>query len=109
MLAHTFSAALDGIEAVAIKIEVEILMRGLPGWNMVGLPETAVKEARDRVSSAIRNSGFMTPNRKTLVNLSPGNIKKAGTHYDLPIAVALLCATENASAAMTRAADSALR
>ncbi|HPW45999.1 MAG TPA: YifB family Mg chelatase-like AAA ATPase [bacterium] len=100
MLAHTFSAALDGIEAVAIKIEVEILMRGLPGWNMVGLPETAVKEARDRVSSAIRNSGFMTPNRKTLVNLSPGNIKKAGTHYDLPIAVALLCATENASAAM---------
>lgn len=95
MLAHVYSAALQGIEAKIVKIEADVQSRGLPSWNMVGLLETAVKEARDRVTSAIRNSGFQIPNRKTIINLSPADLKKAGSHYDLSIAVCLLMATGN--------------
>ncbi len=92
MHAYVHAAALAGIEALPVTVEVDVQMQGLPGWNMVGLLETAVKEARERVESAIRNAGFGLPNRKTLINLSPADLKKAGAHYDLPIAVALLTA-----------------
>ncbi|MFA4875021.1 MAG: YifB family Mg chelatase-like AAA ATPase [bacterium] len=92
MLSHVFSAALSGIDATIVKVEVDVQMSGLPGWSMVGLLETAVKEARERVGSAIRNSGYSLPNRKTIVNLSPADLKKAGAHYDLAIAVGLLTA-----------------
>ncbi|MFH0799612.1 MAG: YifB family Mg chelatase-like AAA ATPase [Pseudomonadota bacterium] len=92
MLAQVYAAAFSGINAVPVKVEVDVQMQGLPGWNMVGLLETAVKEAKDRVGSAVRNSGFSLPNRKTLINLSPADLKKSGAHYDLPIAVALLTA-----------------
>ncbi len=92
MLSHVFCASLSGIDAAMVKVEVDVQMQGLPGWSMVGLLETAVKEARDRVGSAIRNSGYSLPNRKTIVNLSPADIKKAGAHYDLAIAVGLLTA-----------------
>ena len=81
-----------GLEASLVKVEVDIPSQGLPGWNMVGLLETAVKEAKDRVASAIRNSGFQIINRKTIINLAPGHIKKSGVHFDLPIAVGLLAA-----------------
>ena len=93
MLAQVYAASLSGIEASLVKVEVDVLSRGLPGFSMVGLLETAVKEARDRVGSAIRNAGFAIPNRKTVVNLSPADIKKSGSHYDLAIAVALLAAS----------------
>ena len=73
-------------------VEVDIQSSGLPGWNMVGLLETAVKEARDRVGSAIRNAGFSLPSRRTIINLSPADVKKSGSHFDLPIAIGLLCA-----------------
>lgn len=93
MLAHIYSAALLGIDATQVKIEVEVLPHGLPSWNMVGLLETAVKEAKDRVASALRNAGFILPGRKTLINLSPADLKKSGAHYDLPIALCLLAAS----------------
>lgn len=92
MLAHISSAALAGIEAHLIRVEVDVQPRGFPGFSMVGLLETAVKEAKERVGSAIRNTGFSIPNRKTTINLSPADMRKSGTHYDLPIAVALLAA-----------------
>ena len=92
MISHVYACALRGIDAKLIRVEVEIQSRGLPGWNMVGLLETAVKEARDRVGSAIRNSGFAVPNRKTIINLAPADIRKGGAHYDLSIAIGLLTA-----------------
>ena len=93
MLAHVYAASLSGIEAGLVRVEVDVLSRGLPGFSMVGLLETAVMEARDRVGSAIRNAGFAIPNRKTVVNLSPADMKKSGAHYDLAIAVALMAAS----------------
>ncbi len=92
MLSEAHSATLVGIEAYPVKVEVDLLSCGLPGLSMVGMLETAVKEAKDRVSSAIRNSGFKLPNRKTVISLSPADLKKAGAHFDLPIAIALLAA-----------------
>lgn len=92
MLAHVYAAAISGIEASIIKVEVDIHSKGLPGWSMVGLLETAVKEARDRVGSAIRNAGFAIPNRKTIINLAPADVKKGGAHFDLAIALGLLSA-----------------
>ncbi len=92
MLSIVYSAVLIGIEAIPVKVEVDIPSRGLPGWNMVGLLETAVKESKERVAAAIRNSGYEIINRKTIINLSPGHIKKSGVHFDLPIATALLSA-----------------
>ncbi len=94
MISSVHCAAIHGINANLVKVEVDVRSSGLPGWNMVGLLETAVKESRDRVTSAIRSSGFDIPVRKTIINLSPGNLKKSGTHYDLPIAIALLCASK---------------
>lgn len=92
MLSRLYSSLVIGIEASIIKVEIDIPSQGLPGWNMVGLLETAVKEAKERVASAIRNSGFKIINRKTIINLSPGHVKKSGVHFDLPIAVSLLSA-----------------
>lgn len=92
MNAHVYAAALRGIRALPVTVEVDVQTQGLPGFSMVGLLETAVKESRDRVGSAIRNSGFSLPSRKTIVNLGPADLKKSGAHFDLSIAVALLMA-----------------
>jgi magnesium chelatase family protein len=92
MLGEVFSAGIFGTEALLVNVEVDVQPTGLPGWTMVGLLETAVKEARDRVSTAIKNSGFSLVNRRTIINLAPGYIKKSGPHFDLPIAVGLLMA-----------------
>jgi magnesium chelatase family protein len=92
MLGKVYSAVIMGLDASLVKVEVDIPSQGLPGWNMVGLLEMAVKEAKDRVASAIRNSGYEIVNRKTIINLAPGHIKKSGVHFDLPIAVGLLAA-----------------
>ncbi len=77
-----------------VQVEVDVQVSSLPGWSMVGLLETAVKEARDRVATAIKNSGFELPTRRTIINLAPGHIKKSGPHFDLPIAMGLLIAWE---------------
>lgn len=90
-IVHTRAAL--GVNAPAITIEVHI-SNGLPGLTLVGLPETTVKEARDRVRSAIINSGYDFPAKKITINLAPADLPKEGGRYDLPIAVALLVASE---------------
>ncbi len=84
------SAGLLGIDAYPIDVEVDI-RNGLPAWTTVGLPEGAVKESRDRVTAAIKNSGYDFKRQKITINLSPADIKKQGTAFDLPIAIGLLC------------------
>ena len=89
MLARILAAAIHGIEAIPISVEVD-LAGGLPALNVVGLPDAAVRESRDRVRSAIQNSGFSFPARRITVNLAPGHLKKQGTGLDLPVAVGIL-------------------
>jgi len=93
MLSRLPSAALRGLRAEPVDVEVD-LSRGLPAWSMVGLPEAAVREARDRVRSALLNSGFEFPLRHITVNLSPADRRKDGAHFDLPVAVGLLLASD---------------
>ena len=92
MLAIVNTLALTGIEAKPVKVEVDI-QNGLPAFEIVGLASVAIKEARERVRSAIKNSGFEFPNRKIIVNLAPADFKKEGSHFDLAIAVGILLAT----------------
>ena len=92
MICFVRSMALTGIQGSTVRAEC-FLSNGLPGFDIVGLPDVAVKEARDRVRSAIKNSGFQFPNAKITVNLAPADTKKAGSAYDLPIALALLMAS----------------
>ncbi|MCO6548511.1 MAG: ATP-binding protein, partial [Gilliamella sp.] len=92
-LAIIYTRASIGIQAPLINVEVHI-SNGLPGFVLVGLPEATVKEAKDRVRSAIINSGFTFPSKKITVNLSPADLPKEGSRFDLPIAIAILAATE---------------
>ncbi|WP_421356205.1 YifB family Mg chelatase-like AAA ATPase [Pseudocitrobacter faecalis] len=92
-LSVVYTRAALGVTAPLITVEVHI-SQGLPGLTMVGLPETTVKEARDRVRSAIINSGYEYPAKKITVNLAPADLPKEGGRYDLPIALALLAASE---------------
>lgn len=86
------SRAIVGIDAVPVQVEVHVA-NGLPGFNIVGMPETAVKEARERVRAAIINSGFEFPAKRITVNLAPAELPKVGGRYDLAIAIALLHAS----------------
>ena len=92
MLAKVLSGALIGIDAYPVEVEVDIA-QGLPQFATVGLPEGAVKESKDRVKSAIKNSGYDFPARRITINLAPADIRKEGAAFDLPIAIGLLCAT----------------
>ncbi len=92
MLARLASASLRGLEAEAVDVEVD-LSRGLPSWSLVGLPDAAVREARDRVRAALLNSNFEFPLRHITVNLAPADKRKDGSHFDLPVAVGLLLAS----------------
>lgn len=92
MLARVLSSAVSGIDAYLVEVEVDIA-QGLPTFTTVGLPEAAVKESRERVKSAISNSGYTFPADRITVNLAPANIKKAGTGFDLPMALGILAAT----------------
>jgi magnesium chelatase family protein len=92
MLAAAASAAVLGIDALDVLVEVHVA-NGLPQWTLVGLAATAVKESRDRVHAALANSGFTLPARRVTVNLQPGDLPKTGTAFDLPIALALLAAS----------------
>ena len=89
MLASLRSAAVFGVEAYPVQVEVDVAF-GLPHFSMVGLPDATVKESRDRVRSAIRNSGFEFPHHRITVNLAPADVRKAGSSFDLPIALGLL-------------------
>ena len=91
MLACVRSAAVFGIDATAVNIEVDLSF-GLPCFTMVGLPDASVRESRDRIRSAIRNSGFEFPPHRVTVNLAPADVRKAGASFDLPIALGVLAA-----------------
>lgn len=102
MLAAVRSAAVLGIEAYTVTVEVDIT-QGLPQFTIVGLPAGAVKESRERVSAAILNAGLRLPPRRITVNLAPADIRKDGTAFDLPIAVGILVATGQLPAEVTDA------
>lgn len=93
MLSKVKSMAVLGINAYVVEVEVD-LSTGIPSFDIVGLGDTEVKEARDRVRSAIKNSGFEFPLKKITVNLAPADTKKEGTAFDLPLAVGILKCTE---------------
>ncbi|MCX6544491.1 MAG: YifB family Mg chelatase-like AAA ATPase [Acidobacteria bacterium] len=92
MLATLLSAAVVGIDATIVQVEADV-STGLPGFTMVGLPDPSVRESRDRVRTAIRNSGFPFPDLRVTVNLGPADVPKMGSSFDLPIALAVLAAT----------------
>ncbi|WP_127957511.1 YifB family Mg chelatase-like AAA ATPase [Serratia microhaemolytica] len=92
-LAVIYTRALIGVQAPSVMVEVHI-SNGLPGLTLVGLPEATVKEARDRVRSALINNGFTFPAKRITVNLAPADLPKEGGRYDLPIAIAILAASE---------------
>ena len=92
MLASLRSAAVIGVDSYPVQVEVDVSL-GLPVFTMVGLPDASVRESRDRVRSAIRNSGFEFPADRITVNLGPADVRKAGSSYDLPIALGVLAAT----------------
>ena len=89
LLASAKSCAVVGLDGIVVDVEVDI-SPGLPRFDVVGLPDTAVQEARARVRAAIRNSGCEFPLRRITANLAPADVRKAGSSYDLPLAIALL-------------------
>jgi magnesium chelatase family protein len=91
MLARLMAAAIVGVEAVPVSVEVDV-SPGLPGLTVVGLPDTTVRESRDRVRTAIRNSGFPFPTERITVSLAPADLRKVGAAFDLPIALGILSA-----------------
>ena len=91
MLSIIKSAALLGIDSYPVEVEVD-LSNGLPAFDIVGLPDSAVKESRERVRTAIRNAGFSFPVKRITVNLAPADTKKEGAAFDLPIALGILSA-----------------
>jgi len=93
MLAKLYSGAVVGLHAVPITVEVDIASKGLPSLTIVGLPDKAVEESRERVRSAIKNSGADYPSRRITINLAPADLPKMGPAYDLPIALGILAAS----------------
>jgi len=93
MLAKVFSAAVVGLDAIPVEVEVDIASYGLPSFTIVGLPDKAVEEAKERVRSAIKNSGAEFPAKRITVNLAPADLPKIGPSYDLPIALGILLAS----------------
>ena len=92
VLARVLSAALRGVEAALVRVEVDVT-GGLPAFMTVGLPDSAVRESRERVRTAIRNAGFKFPSDRITVNLAPADLRKEGAAFDLPIALGILAAT----------------
>ena len=91
MIARVQSYALSGLEGVCVTVEADV-SKGLPGYDMVGLPDAAVKESKERVKSAIKNSALEFPLHKITVNLAPASVKKEGSSFDLPVAISLMLA-----------------
>src|SRR2546425_5252749 len=92
MLARVRSAAVFGVEAADVSVEVDVAP-GLPAFTTVGLPDSTVRESRDRVRAAIKNAGFDFPMDRITVNLAPADMRKEGASFDLPIALGILSAT----------------
>ncbi|HYM65028.1 MAG TPA: YifB family Mg chelatase-like AAA ATPase [Candidatus Sulfotelmatobacter sp.] len=102
MLAKVFSSAVVGLDGVPVEVEVDISSQGLPSFTIVGLPDKAVEEAKERVRSAIKNTGCDFPQRRITVNLAPADLPKEGASYDLPIAVGILSASGQINADLER-------
>ena len=98
MLATVLSSAMLGIDAYIVKVEVDVA-GGMPAFSTVGLPDNAIKESRDRVTAAIKNSGFYFPPTRITANLAPADIRKAGSAFDLPIAIGVMAATNQVNLA----------
>lgn len=94
MLSIVQSMALNGLNGYLVNVQIDV-SAGLPHWEIVGLPDISVKESKERVRAAIKNSGMEFPSRKITVNLAPANTRKEGSFFDLPIAIGILIATEN--------------
>ena len=94
MISTTATAALLGIDAYTVELEVDLARSGLPAYIMVGLAEGAVRESKERVFTALKNSGFKLPPSRITVNLAPADVRKAGSSYDLPLALGLLAAND---------------
>lgn len=92
MHSKVITASIFGIEACPVEVEVDITARGLPHFSVVGLPDTAVKESKDRIKAALKNTGFNIPLKQIVVNLAPADLKKEGSSFDLPIATGILIA-----------------
>jgi magnesium chelatase family protein len=92
MIAKVFSATVYGIDGIKVDVEVDV-SAGLPAFNIVGLPETSVKESKDRVRAAVKNAGFEFPNDRITINLAPADLRKEGSSFDLPIALGILATT----------------
>ena len=101
MLAKVITAAIVGLEGHLVEVEVDIAS-GLPSMTIVGLPDAAVQEARERVRAAIRNSGCTFPMKRIVVNLAPADLKKVGPSYDLPIALGILLSSEQVCADVSK-------
>lgn len=97
MLARVWSASIVGIDAVKVGVEIDV-SGGLPGIVVVGLPDAAVQESRERVKAALKNAGYAFPVRKIVINLTPADLRKEGPSFDLPISVGILAASEQVSA-----------
>lgn len=93
MLSHIYSCGLSGIDGFSVCVETDI-SNGLPAFDIVGLPDAAVKEAKERIRSAIKNTGFRFPAKHIVINLVPASKRKEGSGYDLPMALSIICATE---------------
>src|SRR3990172_5202063 len=93
MLAKVTSGATVGLDSIPITVEVDIASQGLPSFTIVGLPDKAVEESKERVRAALKNSGAEFPARRITVNLAPADLPKEGPAYDLPIALGLLIAS----------------
>ena len=93
MLSRIYSCGLSGIDGFSVCVETDI-SNGLPAFDIVGLPDAAVKEAKERIRSAIKNTGFRFPAKHIVINLAPASKRKEGSGYDLPMALSIICATE---------------
>ncbi|HTZ39553.1 MAG TPA: magnesium chelatase domain-containing protein, partial [Syntrophales bacterium] len=91
MIVKVLSSAVIGVDSFPVDVEVD-LSSGLPQFSTVGLPDAAVKESRDRIKAAMKNSGYRFPENRVTVNLAPADIRKEGTGFDLPIALGILAA-----------------
>ena len=89
MLSNVKSMSLQGLEGYVVNVQVDV-SAGIPYWEIVGLPDISVRESKERVRSAIKNSGYELQSRRIVVNLAPANTKKEGSFFDLPIAIGVL-------------------
>src|SRR5512143_3859516 len=103
MLATVLSATLHGLEGRVVRVEVDVAP-GLPGFTIVGLPDAALSEARERVRGALRNAGFHHPPRRITVNLAPAELRKAGASLDLAIALGILVGSDQLTTGRARPA-----